>query len=54
MENICDSMREKIVEKSIAILRSYEMNDDDIKKMLMKDFLVSSETIDRFLKAGSS
>jgi len=43
--------REGIVKKSIQILRTHGKSDEEIKQMMLKDFLINEEVLDELLKA---
>jgi len=48
-DTIKNSLREGIVERSIEVLRSNGMNEEEIKKK-MESFSLDEETMDRLLK----
>lgn len=53
-EDLTDVFREGIVSKSIGILRSHGKSDDEIKAMMIKDFSLDEEMIDRLLREADS
>lgn len=50
-EIIQNQFRNGIIEKSIVILRRQGLNDNEIRKMLLKDFSISEKNLDKILKA---
>lgn len=46
-----DMLREEIVGKSIQILRSHGKSEEEIKEMMLKDFLISETALDEILNA---
>lgn len=50
--NLRDTLREGIVEKSIQILREHGKSDKEIKKMILKDFSISENSVDKILSAN--
>jgi len=48
-EDIKNSIKEDIVEKSIEVMRKNGMDDEAIKKKIMESFSLDEETIDRLL-----
>lgn len=46
---IKDILREGVVIKSIQILRNHGKSDEEIKNMLLKDFSISEEALDKLL-----
>lgn len=49
-DNLRDTFREGIVEKSIQILRAHGRNDNEIKKMILKNFSIKENVLDNLLK----
>lgn len=50
IRNVC---RIGIVEKSIQILRAHGKSDVEIRSMMLKDFSIGEETLDKLLKASN-
>lgn len=48
------AMREKVVEKSIEILRSHGKSESEIKEMMLKDFSIGENTLDKLMKSSQS
>jgi len=49
--DIKNMAREGIVKKSIQILRTHGKSEEEIKKMMLKDFSIKEEVLDKLLKA---
>ena len=51
-DTVKNNLREGIVEKSIEVLRSNGMSEEEIKKKMMDSFSLDEETIDKLLSAS--
>lgn len=47
--SIKNMLREEIVGKSIQILRNHKRSDKEIREILLKDFSISKDALDRLL-----
>lgn len=46
-----DTLREEIVKKSIQILRSHKKSESEIKEMMLKDFSIDENSLNKLLKS---
>lgn len=51
-ESMRDILRSGIVEKSITILRNHGKSDNEIAEMMLKDFSIGKEELDKLLNKG--
>lgn len=49
-DNLKNTLREGVVEKSIQILRNYGKSDNEIKEMMLKDFAIAEKNLDQLMK----
>lgn len=52
-DNRKDRAREGIVMKSIQILRAHGKSDEEIKKMMLKDFSIKEDILEELLRIGN-
>ncbi len=48
-ESMRDILRSSVVEKSITILRNHGKSDNEIREMMLKDFSIEKEKLDKLL-----
>ncbi len=48
-ESVRNILRSSIVEKSITILRNHGKSDNEIREMMLKDFSIKKEELDKLL-----
>ncbi len=48
-ESVRNILRSSIVKKSITILRNHGKSDNEIREMMLKDFSIKKEELDKLL-----